>query len=600
MPRSHKRKLGSRNYKNYTAQTLQNALEEVNNETLSLAKASEKYNIPIGTLSNKKNHKHEKTVGGPTALTAKDEDDLKTVLLTMAAWKAPLSLFEIRMLVKIMLDKCGKTCPKFKNNFPGDDWVRSYLNRHPDLTQRITANIKLSRAKVDQSVVNAYFDNLEASLQDVAPSNIWNFDETNFSDEPGKKKAVVKRGTKYPERAMNATKASISVMYCGNGIGELLPPYVVYRSEHLWERWCQGGPRGTRFNRSKSGWFDSFTFQDWFVSLFLPAAKKQAGTKVIIGDNLSSHLDKEIISICEKENIRFVFLPPNTTHLTQPLDVAFFRPLKINWRRILAEWKESTNEMSTLSKDQFPKLLKKLEGIIGCRQAQNLISGFRACGIIPFDRNVVLAKLPSQQSQEISNQVLNDSVLTLLERNNTPNPARRRKRVRVDVQPGRSVCTDDFNCSSSDEEQSTADLDSDEENNPAANSEENRDVPTTSSSLQLEKRCVSNLTGVFEIREEEIKSGQWLLVNFAPPNDRLKAYIGHIQSITNPTSSRNREFEATFVRSKSRRDCDKAMFVYPEEDDICEFHFDHVIGRVEPPKILRRGVLEFSVNSLEW
>ena len=43
-------------------------------------------------------------------------------------------------------------------------------------------------------------------------------------------------------------KASMSLMYCKTAPGVLLPTQVVYKAKHLWEGWCNGGPKGTRFN----------------------------------------------------------------------------------------------------------------------------------------------------------------------------------------------------------------------------------------------------------------------------------------------------------------------------------------------------------------
>ena len=34
--------------------------------------------------------------------------------------------------------------------------------------------------------------------------------------------------------------------------GELHPLYVIYKSEHLWGSWCEGGPKSTRFRTA--GW----------------------------------------------------------------------------------------------------------------------------------------------------------------------------------------------------------------------------------------------------------------------------------------------------------------------------------------------------------
>lgn len=35
-----------------------------------------------------------------------------------------------------------------------------------------------------------------------------------------------------------------------------------------------------------------------------------------------------------------MFLPENSTHILQPLDVAVFGPMKAKWREVLASWKE--------------------------------------------------------------------------------------------------------------------------------------------------------------------------------------------------------------------------------------------------------------------
>ena len=58
---------------------------------------------------------------------------------------------------------------------------------------------------------------------------------------------------KYPERVKDSTKTAISVMFCGNAAGQVLPCYVVYKAENLWSTWTEGGPKRTRYNRSSSG-----------------------------------------------------------------------------------------------------------------------------------------------------------------------------------------------------------------------------------------------------------------------------------------------------------------------------------------------------------
>jgi len=87
---------------------------------------------------------------------------------------------------------------------------------------------------VSEEVINNYFDHLERELDKLLPICIFNYDETNLSDDPGRKKALMKHGTKYPEHIINSTKSSTSIMVCGSAAGELLPINVVYKAENLY------------------------------------------------------------------------------------------------------------------------------------------------------------------------------------------------------------------------------------------------------------------------------------------------------------------------------------------------------------------------------
>ena len=117
---------------------------------------------------------------------------------------------------------------------------------------------------------------------------------------------------------MNNTKQSISVMFAGSPF-EVLPPYVVYMAKHTYKSWCVGGPKGCRYGSSKSGWFDTELFEDWFESIVVPWASNLLGTKVVIGDNVGSHFSRKVLQLCKDHDIRFLTLPTNSTHLTQPL-----------------------------------------------------------------------------------------------------------------------------------------------------------------------------------------------------------------------------------------------------------------------------------------
>ena len=145
-------------------------------------------------------------------------------------------------------------------------------------------------------------------------SNIVHYDETNLTDDPGKRKVIVQRALKYPENVANSSKSSTWLMLACAADGTVLPFYSVYKAKYLYDTWTQGGPFRCRFNRSASEWFDCICFEDGFFSCVVPYMKHLVGKKLLIGDNLSSHLSVEVISKCVEMNIAF-FCSPQTLHI---------------------------------------------------------------------------------------------------------------------------------------------------------------------------------------------------------------------------------------------------------------------------------------------
>ncbi|KAK3894534.1 hypothetical protein Pcinc_001690 [Petrolisthes cinctipes] len=137
------------------------------------------------------------------------------------------------------------------------------------------------------------------------------------------------------------------------------------------------------------------------ISIVLPYAKSRPGKKVIIGDNLSSHVSLSVVTACENNNISFVLLPPNSTHLTQPLDVSVFGPLKNHWRSVLTDFKATSlgRRTACLPKSEFPKQLSKLMEKLQKNVTKNIQSGFRKCGIHPLNAEEVLSRLPEIDRQ---------------------------------------------------------------------------------------------------------------------------------------------------------------------------------------------------------
>ena len=99
------------------------------------------YPIPLLT-KNRRCYKRKKH-GGQPRLAETIESLLVKTISAMTNWRVPLDSLDIHLLVKTYLDKCGVTDTRFKDNLPGIDWVRSFMDRH-QLTKRIADNVKSS------------------------------------------------------------------------------------------------------------------------------------------------------------------------------------------------------------------------------------------------------------------------------------------------------------------------------------------------------------------------------------------------------------------------------------------------------------------------
>ncbi|XP_065664792.1 uncharacterized protein LOC136086420 [Hydra vulgaris] len=295
--------------------------------------------------------------------------------------------------------------------------------------------------------------NLEETIKNILPQNIINYDETNLSDDPKSKQMIFRKGTKHAERVINTSKSSVSIMFACSADGVFLPPYTVYKAERLMGTWILGGPMGARYNRTKSGWFDSHCFIDWMQTLVILYFRHvdNDAPKILIGDNLACHLSIEVIEICEVNNIMMVFLPPNSTHLLQPLDLAVYRPMKSTCRKVLTASKIGEGRFHTpLPKNVFPRLLLNLISNMDHMQ-EFAVNGFKTSGIYPLNRKKIIDKILKADVSTSSQNLVSPLVLERLKElreASAKKPGAVLRGEKVKVLPGKSVSLDDVAVSS--------------------------------------------------------------------------------------------------------------------------------------------------------
>jgi hypothetical protein len=335
-------------------ENLNAAARDVKTNKLSYRVAAERHDVKRSTLKDFiSGGKKVKKLGRKPLFTSSEEHEIAVVVDEVVQWGFPLGNLEVRMLAKDLANK-KKVKLRTQSGLPGEDWYHGFVARN-QLSERLASNMKRTRAEINAESINEYFDEIEKLydvLGNVPPENIYNYDETNFTNDPGKSIVICRRGRKRVEVVRDSTKQAFSVMWCGNAAGELLPPMVVYKSKNVYAGWTENGPKEAIYDCTESGWFDSSSFKTWFVEVLLPSTRLKRGPIVLYGDNLSSHFSWELVSLAKRHRIYFVMLLANATNWLQVLDVAVYGPMKRTWRTVLLEWRMTTRRQGKTSLSQ--------------------------------------------------------------------------------------------------------------------------------------------------------------------------------------------------------------------------------------------------------
>jgi len=286
-------------------------------------------------------------------------------------------------------------------------------------------------------------------------------------------------------------------MICGSAAGELLPPYIVYKAQNTYEQWCIDGPQGAVYTSTVSGWFDGWVFTDWFKNCFLKHVRRNSDKKMLVGDNLRSHISLEVIDLCRKNDIQFVCLPPNSTHLTQPLDVGYFGPLKASWKKQLIKYSKEDLNANLLCKKVFPRMLKELlDSVI---PAELLPPAFERCGLYPIQRKKVTERLPSKDKAKTIARHLDKALLDRLEERRFPVSKKKGRGKKIPA--GKSYT--DMDTEEEEEEESEVSGDDESMGPPSEDEDE--------VALEQTEEVDSDLESLPELQATNYKTGQFVV-----------------------------------------------------------------------------------------
>ncbi|XP_049886788.1 uncharacterized protein LOC126381335 [Pectinophora gossypiella] len=378
----------------YTPHQMGLAMEAVRRGE-SCSSAAKKYGVPRMTLRNKVTGKSPATCSmGPSTILSRDEESLLVQwLLAMADRHCPVGKEQLIDSVQHIL-KTDKRENPFTNDRPGRKWYNLFLNRHPEISERLSQNLTTSRENVNEKQINQWFSEVEKYLQDNQlseivkdPSRVFNADETAFFLNPKPGRVLVKKGNKNIYSTSGNEKENLTVLFTTNAAGDIAPPMVVFSYDRIPRDIAESIPSNWGIGRSETGWMCASTFYEYIANIFHPWLLESGIPLPIIFflDGHASHVTKHLSDFCAQHDIEIVVLYPNSTHLLQPMDVAIFRPLKRFWKQETTKWK-TQNLGQQVKKHNFAPILKHAIDLL---TADSIKNGFRAGGLFPFGPNLI-------------------------------------------------------------------------------------------------------------------------------------------------------------------------------------------------------------------
>ena len=311
--------------------------------------------------------------GRPTVLTEVEEREIAITCQVLQELGYGLTREIVARVVHAFLQD-QKQVSLFRDGIPGPDWWVGFLGRWPSLSERKPQHLSTKRAMAGNEetmkswfiMVRTFFEKVgllkrTGQVTDYA-SRLWNADETGFCFGSTSKKILARRGARNDHEVSSASDHQfITVSVCGNAAGLKLPPFILYKGKHLYNTWTQGGPAAACYSVSESGWMEESNYIKWFEMQFYPSVKHllETGPVVLFFDGHFSHMSINLIKKAHSLGFHLFCLPPNTTHILQPLDISVFGPMKQQWRTILKQHKIATRA-SNIMKERFPALIKQL------------------------------------------------------------------------------------------------------------------------------------------------------------------------------------------------------------------------------------------------
>ena len=171
------------------------------------------------------------------------------------------------------------------------------------------------------------------------------------------------------------------------------------------------------------GWSSQEVFLEWVETVLVKETQPFSNPQkciLLLVDGSKTHLTLQSLQKMKSWGVEVVVYPPHLTDVIQPLNKAVFRALKASFRKKEEHWKRKNHHRAPSPAD-FVQLWTN--AYVDAVTPRNILSGFRSCGISPFDPQYFLDHCPPErvQHQDLPACLASPTHSTDASQNSSPN-----------------------------------------------------------------------------------------------------------------------------------------------------------------------------------